>query len=362
MSPNLPKLLKLFCLVFFYIAICHKVNFCIYLQCSAVQVLVQLCENENQNLRASAVKLLSCLVESCDEASILENVNQRSIENLVRILRSSSDEEEIASAMGIICHLPEVQQITQWLLDDGILPIIYKYIQEGKDKDLQKSNLVENSVGALFRFTVPTNLGWQRSAAETGVITVLVQLLECGTMLTKQRAALCLTRFSKSSLRLSREVPKRKGLWCFSAPAEIGCSVHGGICTVKSSFCLVEADAVGPLTRTLGESDTGVCEASLDALLTLIEGERLQSGSQELEAANAIPAIIRFLGSSSPGLQEKSLHALERIFRLFEFKQKYGPSAQIPLVDLTQRGGSMRSTAAKILALLNVLHDQSSYF
>ena len=172
-----------------------------------------------------------------------------------------------------------------------------------------------------------------------------------------------LAQFSKSSFKLSRPIPKRKGLWCFSAPADIDCMVHGGICSVKSSFCLLEANAVGPLTRILGESDPGVCEASLDALLTLIEGERLQNGSKVLSEANAIPQIIRYLGSPSPGLQEKSLHALERIFRLVEYKQMYGASAQMPLVDLTQRGnGSVRSMSARILAHLNVLHDQSSYF
>ncbi|TKY64115.1 U-box domain-containing protein 43 [Spatholobus suberectus] len=332
-------------------------------ECSAVPKLIQLCENENPNLRASAVKLFSCLVESCDEAIIQENVDQKCINNLLRIIKSSSDEEEILSAMGIICYLPEIDQITQWLLDAGALPIIKSYVQDGKDRDHQKSDLVENAIGALCRFTVPTNLEWQKSVAETGIITVLVQLLENGTPLTKQRVAQSLAQFSKSSFRLSRPIPKRKGLWCFSAPADIGCMVHGGICSVKSSFCLLEANAVGPLTKTLGESDPGVCEASLDALLTLIEGERLQSGSKVLSEANAIPLIIRYLGSPSPGLQEKSLHALERIFRLVEFKQMYGASAQMPLVDLTQRGnGNIRSMSARILAHLNVLHDQSSYF
>ncbi|KAJ7952547.1 RING-type E3 ubiquitin transferase [Quillaja saponaria] len=72
---------------------------------------------------------------------------------------------------------------------------------------------------------------------------------------------------------------------------------------------------------------------------------------------------ITLLGSPSPRLQEKALHALERIFRLVEFKQMYGASAQMPLVDLTQRGtGSMKSLAARVLAHLNVIHDQSSYF
>ncbi|KAK7292841.1 hypothetical protein RJT34_15695 [Clitoria ternatea] len=332
-------------------------------ECSAVRELIRLCENENPNLRASAVKLFSCLVESCDEGIIQEIVDQKCINTLLQILKSSSDEEEIVSAMGVIRYLPETHQITQWLLDAGALPIIKNYVQDGRDRDLKRINLVENSVGALYRFTVQTNLEWQKSAAETGIITVLVQLLENGTASTKQRVAECLAQFSKSSFNLSKPIAKRKGLWCFSAPADISCMVHGGLCSEKSSFCLLEANAVEPLTRTLGESDPRVCEASLDALLTLIEGERPQSGCKVLAEANAIPLIIKFLGSPSLGLQEKSLNALERIFRLGEFKQMYGPSAQMPLVDLTQRGsGSVRSMSARILAHLNVLHDQSSYF
>ncbi|AES82794.1 putative aminoacyltransferase, E1 ubiquitin-activating enzyme [Medicago truncatula] len=332
-------------------------------ECPSVLVLVKLFENESLSLRASAVKLFSCLVESCDEDAILKHVNQKCIETLLQMLKSSSDKEEIVSAMGIIRYLPKVQQITQWLYDAGALSIICKYVQDGTDKDLQKSKLVENSAGALCRFTVPTNLEWQKSAAEIGIITVLVQLLESGTAQTKQLAALSLTQFSKSSNELSSPMPKRKGFWCFSAQTEAGCLVHGGVCIVESSFCLLEADAVGALAKTLGDSDLGVCENSLDALLTLIDGEKLQSGSKVLADENVIPLIIRFLGSPSPGLQEKSLNALERIFRLLEFKQKYGASAQMPLVDLTQRGnGSIKSLAARILAHLNVLHDQSSYF
>lgn len=332
-------------------------------QCSAVQVLVQLCEHDNVDVRAHAVKLFSCLAEDGDEATILEHVGQKCIETLLGIIKSSDDEEEIASAMGVISNLPETSQITQWLLDAGALPVISSYIRNGKQKDPHKSQLIENAVGVLCRFAAPTNLEWQKRAAEIGIIPLLVQLLEFGTALTKKRAAISLCRFSESSLGLSRSVPKRKGFLCFSAPPETVCPVHGGICSIESSFCLVEANAVRELVRILGEPDPGVCEASLDALLTLIEGERLQSGSKVLAEANAIPPIIKFLGSPSPSLQEKALHALERIFRLVDFKLKYGAAAQMPLVDLTQRGsGSVKALAARILAHLNVLHDQSSYF
>ncbi|XP_021814989.1 U-box domain-containing protein 44-like [Prunus avium] len=334
------------------------------IQSSAIQVLVQLCENDDLNLRANAVKLFSCLVEGGSESTTtLEHVNQKCIETILKIIKASDDEEEIASAMGIISNLPETPEITQWLVDAGALPAIFSFLQNGKQNGPHKNQLIENAVGAICRFTVSTNLEWQKSAAETGIIPLFVQLLESGTSLTKKRAAISLSRFSESSPLLSRSLPNRKGFCCFSAPPEPGCPVHGGICSIVSSFCLVEADAVGPLVRILGEPDPGACEASLDALLTLIEGERLQTGSKVLTEANAIPPIIKFLVQPYPSLQEKALHALERMFRLLEFKQKFGSLAQMPLVDLTQRGsGSVKSMAARILAHLNVLHDQSSYF
>ncbi|XP_061998139.1 U-box domain-containing protein 43-like isoform X1 [Rosa rugosa] len=334
------------------------------IESSAVQVLTQLMEHDNPNLRANAVKLLSCLIEGGSEAiSIKEHVGQKCIETIVKIIKSSSDEDEIASAMGVISNLPEIPQITEWFVDAGVLPVIFNFLRNGKQNGPHNNQVIENAVGAICRFTVPSNLEWQRSAAEAGIIPLFVQLLESGTSLTKTRAALSLSRFSQSSPRLTRSLPKHRGLWCFSPPPETGCPVHGGICGIVSSFCLVEADAVRPLVRMLGEPDPEACEASLDALVTLIEGERLQNGSKVLTDADAIPPIIKLLVQPSPSLQEKALHALERMFRLLEFKQKFGASAQMPLVDLTQRGtGSMKSMAARILAHLNVLHDQSSYF
>lgn len=118
-----------------------------------------------------------------------------------------------------------------------------------------------------------------------------------------------------------------------------------------------------PLVAVLGEDDANVCEASLDALLTLINGLNLQNGCKVLEEAGALPAIIKMLNSPCSNLQEKTLGALQRIFRLVEFKNRYGKSAQMSLVDITQRGsGNAKSLAAKILAQLNVLNEQSSFF
>ncbi|KAJ8748436.1 hypothetical protein K2173_003331 [Erythroxylum novogranatense] len=330
------------------------------IECSAVQVLAQLFENPN--VRADAVKLLRFIVKDVDEFAILEHVNLRRMETLHSIIQSSGDMEEITSAMDIISLLPENQQITNWLLDAKVLEVIVSFLNSNRT-DPRKKQLVESAVGAICRFTVSTNYAWQKKTAEIGIIPVLVQLLDSGTTLTKKYAAISLGRFSESSMRLSQPIPKRKGFWCFSAPQETCCLIHGGICSVESSFCLIEADAVSPLVRVLQDPHPEACEASLDALLTLIEGEKLESGSNILAQAQAIEPIIRFLSSPSTILQEKSLNALEKIFQLPEFRQKYGPSAHIPLVDLTQRGSrNIRAISARVLAHLNVILPASSFF
>ncbi|KAK2969601.1 hypothetical protein RJ640_008895 [Escallonia rubra] len=305
--------------------------------------------NTGVNVRANAVKLLFCLTEDGDEATISEHVGQKSIETLIRIIRTSNDEEEIASSLGIISNLPQTVQITEWLLSAGGLQIVISHVLYEKPSSLHKSQLVENATGALCRFTDPRNQQSQKKAAEAGIIPKLVQLVESGTSLTKRRAAISLAQFCESSLVLSQPIPKRKSFWCFSAPPKGGCPVHQGICTVESSFCLVEAGAVVPLARLLEDPDHGACEAALDALLTFIVGERLQTGSKVLAEANALLPMIKLLAIPSPKLQEKVLMSLERIFQLVEFRQKYGPAAQMPLVDLTQRGNSgMKSLAAKV--------------
>ncbi|KAH7565164.1 hypothetical protein JRO89_XS09G0150100 [Xanthoceras sorbifolium] len=333
-------------------------------QLSAVQVLVQLCELNNQTVRANAVKRFCCLTKDGDDSTFLEHVGQRCIETLLGIIKTSSDMEEIAALMGIICNLPKDTQVTQWLLDAGTLEIIFTCLTDGNRNASYKRPAVENAVGALCRFTVSTNREWQKRVAAVGIVPVLVQLLGSGTSLTKQKAAISLKQFSKSSAALSRPVKKPEVFsYCLAAAPETGCPAHLGICSVESSFCILEADALQPLVKMLGETDHGVCEAALEALLTSIDGEKLQSGSKVLSEANAVAPIIKLLSSPSSGLQEKTLKALERGFHVAELKQKYGSSAKMLLVDITQRGsGGMKSLAARVLARLNVLDEQSSYF
>lgn len=330
---------------------------------SAVQVLVHLLELNNQTVRANAIKLFYYLIEDGDYRNFSSHVTERCIKVLLTIIETSDDAEEMVAAMGIISRLPQEPHVTRWLLDSGVVKIILDCLSDRHKHASHKRQVIENSVQALCRFTVSTNLEWQKTVAQEGIIPVLVQLLVSGTPLSKTNAAISIKQFSESSHHLSKPI-KKPGLFKFClVPHETGCPAHLGTCSVESSFCILEANALEPLVRMLAEPDIGTCEASLDALLTLLRGETPQNGSKVLADANAITAMIRLLSLQAARLQEKTLIALEKIFQLDEIKNRYKSSATMPLVDITQgRESRLRSLAAKVLAQLGVLNEQSSYF
>lgn len=314
-------------------------------------------------MRVNALKLFYCLTEDGDSSNFSSHITKTFIGILVNIIEASDDAEEMVTAIGIMAKLPQESHITQWLLDCGALQTMLTCLTDQHKHLSHKKQVIENSVEALCRFTVSTNLEWQKSVAEKGIIPLLVQSLVSGPPISKRNAAISIKQFSESSFGLSKPI-KKPGIFkrCLVA-LETGCPAHLGTCTVESSFCILEANALEPLVRMLAEEDVGTCEASLDALLTLLDGEAPNSGSKVLSDANAITPMIKLLGIPATRLQEKVLVGLERIFQQDEVKNNYKSLATMPLVDITQSKDSrLRSLAAKGLAQLGVLDKQSSYF
>ncbi|KAJ1383091.1 Zinc finger, RING/FYVE/PHD-type [Sesbania bispinosa] len=332
-------------------------------QISAAKVLVQLVELNTQTVRVNALKLFYCLTEDRDCSNFSSHITERFIKILLTIIEASDDAEEMVTAIGIISKLAQESHITQWLLDCGALKSILTCLTDQHKHASHKKQVIENSVEALCSFTVSTNLEWQKRVAEEGMIPLLVQLLVSGTPSSKRNAAISIKQFSESSYPLSKPIKKPSIFKRCIVAHETGCPAHLGTCTVESSFCILEANALEPLVRMLAEQDVGTCEASLDALLTLLNGEAPQSGSKILADANAITPMIKLLSHPSARLQEKILVGLQQIFQLDEVKNKYKSLATMPLVDITQSKDSrLKSLAAKGLAQLGVLDKQSSYF
>ncbi|XP_073039547.1 U-box domain-containing protein 44-like [Primulina eburnea] len=333
-------------------------------QICAVKVLIQLWEFEDLSLRENSVKLFYNLIQDGGHSTFSEHTNKKCISTLVTIIRSPTNEEELSAAVGIISRLPHDPQTYQNLLELGALKAVIDCLACRSTHASDKKGIIENATESLCRFTVPSNLECQKKVAESGIIPDLVSLLESGTSCTKQNVAITLKQLSENTSKLTFMDKKSPFFSCCLKSPETTCPLHGGICTIESSFCLLEARAVRPLLLVMDESDTRARESALDAILTLVvDGENLQKGSKILDEAGVVPKIIKTLDSSSSGMQEKALGALQRIFKLVEFRTKYGKSAEMFLVEITQRGsGIAKSLAARILVQLGVLHEQSTFF
>ena len=325
--------------------------------------MVHLLELNTQPVQVNSLKLFYCLTEDGDDGNISSHITERFIKVLLTIIEASDDAEAMVTAMGIISKLPQESHMTQWLLDSGALKTILTCLTDQHKHVSHKKQVIENSVQALCRFTVSTNLEWQKRVALEGIIPVLVQLLHSGTPFTKQNAAISIKQFSESSYRLSEPIKKPSIFKCCLVAKETGCPAHLGTCSVESSFCILQANALEPLVRMLADQDDGTREASLNALLTLVDSEAPQSGSKVLANSNAIAPMIQLSSVPIPRWQERLLIALERIFQLDDVRNKYKVVATMHLVEITQgKDSRMRSLAAKCLAQLGELNKQSSYF
>nr|XP_024393019.1 U-box domain-containing protein 43-like isoform X2 [Physcomitrium patens] len=339
----------------------------------AIQLLLPFCEDTVEDVRIHALKLLKCLSSEGAGKDIADHLGPSYIRALVKLLGDSSGDEEKLAAVGIISNLPTTSaQMTDILLQaDALAAIVNLLIPSRGLKSSPRAvrnALSESATGALLRFTSPENpnvTAHRQKAADLDAIPRLVTILQTGTPLAKCRAAIALGHFSLSSDSLASidNVPQSCLLWCRPAtPA--GCCIHGGPCTVKSTFCLVMAQAVLPLVQALEEQEDGADDAALTALRTLLLNDAtLENGVKVIAQAQGIRPIVRLLTVGSVDVKEKAVWMLEKIFRIEEYKVEFGSAAQMPLIDLTQNGSIVtRPLAAKILAHLNILHSQSTYF
>ncbi|KAK4406329.1 U-box domain-containing protein 43 [Sesamum angolense] len=269
------------------------------------------------------------------------------------------------AALGILSNLPVSDgKVTYILKNANLLPLMISILNlstENSNSTPTTVWLAESIAAILVRFTVPTDKRLQHYSVENGVIPVLLKLLSRSSETAKRYSALCLTQLSQNSLSLSKS---RKLKWfCMPPSVDAFCSVHDGYCSVKNTFCLVKAGAVIPLIRILEGTERGADEAVLSCLSTLLQDEIWENGCNFLARTSAVHAVIRVLTHGSLKSREKALWILERVFRVEAHREQYGESAQVLLIDLAQNGDPMLApSVAKLLAQLELLQDQSSYF
>lgn len=328
----------------------------------AIHLLLPFLMETNANIRTAALNLVCTLSKDVYE-ELAEQLGDKYLNILVDITLSSTSENEKAAAVGILSNLPvSNKKATELLKKTNLLPSL---ISAATSSTITKTRstpwLVESVAGILIRFTDPCDKKLQQYSVEHGVIRLLVKLLSSESVVAKSSASFSLAQLSQNSLSLRKS--KISKWLCVPPSADAFCEVHDGYCFVKSTFCLVKAGAVSPLIQVLEGKEREADEAVLGALASLLQDETWESGSNYLAKLSGTQAIIKVLESGNAKAQEKALWILERIFRIEEHRVKYGESAQVVLIDLAQNGDSrLKPAVAKLLAQLELLQAQSSYF
>ncbi|KAK3223796.1 hypothetical protein Dsin_010821 [Dipteronia sinensis] len=328
---------------------------------NAIQLLLPFLTETNTKIRTGALNLIHTLSKDISQ-ELTELLGETNLSIIVGIIYSTSaTENEKAAAIGILSNLPiSDKKATDLLKKMNLLPILITTMTSSNTTPTSDS-LGESVAGVLIRFTVPSDKRLQLYSVDHGVITLLMKLLSAGSVVAKSKAAASLAQLSQNSLSLSK---CKKTRWlCVPPSAEAFCEVHDGYCFVKSTFCLVKARAISPFIQILEGDKREADESVLSALATLLQDETWENGSNYLAKMSGIQPIIKVLESGNSKTQEKALWILKRVFRIPEHRLKYGESAQVVLIDLAQNGEPrLKSTIAKVLAQLELLQDQSSYF
>ncbi|GER48611.1 U-box domain-containing protein [Striga asiatica] len=328
----------------------------------AIKLLLQFFKERDVRIRTGALKLVHVLSKDI----LIQELDYANVSVVANIASTSGSEIEMAEALGILSNLPmSDKKVTEILKKEKLVPLMVSKMSSIQINSTLTSTtvcLAESIAGLMLRFTDPNDKSLQHFVAENGIIDVLIKSLSCSSeSIIISKVALCLAQMSRNTLHLSNS---RKAKWfCMQPTMDASCEVHKGFCSVKGTFCLVKAQAVGPLVGILVGSERGADEAVLSCLSTLLVDEIWESGSRFLEKMSGVCAVIKVLRCGSFKARERALWILERVFRVEDYRIEYGKCAQVVLIDLAQNGDAMLAPAvAKVLAQLELLQEQSTYF
>lgn len=326
----------------------------------AIRLIMPFLNEKDEHIRLGALKLVYELSKDTARGEITEQVDYHHVVFLANMFSASILETEKAYSLGILSNLPASDaKIADMLKNSNLLPLM---VSETMRSSPENVLLAESIATVLIRFTVPTDKRLQHYSVDNGVIPALVKLLSSGSEKAKRNSALCLSQLSQNSPSLCRS---RRLKWlCVPSSSDSYCEVHDGHCSVRSTFCLIKANAITPLMRILESDARDSYEAVLGCVSTLLKDEIWENGCNYLVKASFVPAIIKVLCRGSDlKSQEKAIWILERVFRVKAYGDEFGECAQMVLIDLAQNGDDvLKPSVARLLAQLELLQVQSSYF
>ncbi|CAH1446241.1 unnamed protein product [Lactuca virosa] len=347
--------------------------------------LVQFIEAPQKDLRMASIKLLhnlslhisqelaNCL---CGPAGQLGSLFKVISENI-------ASTEEQAAAIGIVADLPEQDvDVTRQMLDERDFEIVVSRTKMIRQGETRRSRFVtpylEGLVRVLSRITFvlsdePRAVAFCRDHELAALFTELLQ--QNGLDNVQIASALALENLSHESKNLTKlpEIPPPG--FCGSVfpclgkkPVMTGlCRVHGGACTQRDTFCLLEGQSLARLVALLDHTNEKVVEASLAALSTLLDdGVNIEEGVSVLcEAEGIKPILDVLLENQTENLRRRAVWMVERLLRTEDIAYEVSgdPNVSTAIVDAFQHGDyRTRQIAERALKHIDKIPNFSGIF
>ncbi|XP_062220874.1 U-box domain-containing protein 24-like [Phragmites australis] len=359
--------------------------------------LIQYVEAAHREIRVESLKLLRNV--SPYMGAELADALGGSSGHLSSLLRVVSDDrsgvwEEQAAAVGLLGDLPERDwNLTRQLLDLGAFRTLASKLVELRRGTIRGNRHVapftEGAVKVLYRVTcaLQEEAEYVELAREVGLAPLFVELLQqmsSGLDAVQVYSAMALENLSMRSSSLTTvpdAPPPPPGFMCACfggggkannpKPGALGtCRVHGGFCSLRETFCLVETGckAVERLVACLEHADARVVEAALAALSTLV-GDDVANVTEGVvvmgEAEGLRPVVEVLVENRTEALQRRAVWAVERILRVEDIAQEVAVDQSVAsaLVEAYRNGDARtRQTAERALRHLDRIPNFSSAF
>ncbi|THU68443.1 hypothetical protein C4D60_Mb08t03940 [Musa balbisiana] len=323
---------------------------------NGVSVIFSLLEDHNRQIQELALKLIYHLSQH-EPDGVTSFLLDKRLETVVDFLEDGTQCDVQTAATGLLACLQSSEAaLNERLIQLNVLPLLMSIL------NTSNTEAKENVLRALIRFVDPSDVEMQRRVVKLGAYPLFVSILKSGSLTAKARAAALISKLSSSSFTLT-VAPVTTGCWCFRAVSFPACEVHGGICDITSSFCLLKAQALPELIRLLKEHEDATTYESLHAMGTLIQDGSSCRVAKVLHEAGGIDPIVDILSWGTPTLKEEALVILEKLFQYREVADFYRAVAKIPLIGLStmsNENGHLGRRAARVLLELDRYSKSSS--
>ncbi|XP_006843588.2 U-box domain-containing protein 43 isoform X1 [Amborella trichopoda] len=336
---------------------------------NGISIITPFLEHQEIEHRISAFRLISILSRRLGQALSDELRGTNKLALLKNTLVDSNNTtEESSEAAYILSNLTISDDEVKTVLGTSLIRWIISRLKDQKRSasgrgSRPSSNMAEGLMGLLLHFTKSTDPSILDAIQENRLMGVLLGYVSVSpNPRVKKRATIGLMHLSQSlrarGMAKDSEPQPPSGL-CSSLMFICGkpplvappCLVHYASCEEDSQFCLLKANAIKPLVEILGDEDTSVQIAAVEALSTLLSNQDTLKGAVDvLDKYGVLEAVIDLFVEVRPGeLQEKVVWMVDKIIRVDHYAQSYSVDQRLvkALVEALKYGNATTKRLAQ---------------